>query len=112
MNSIKNHMKRAILVSVMMLFMMVLSKNGNIGLFSSITVSAAELKQNGWNYTVTEGKATITGYTGSSQNIVTPTTLGNYPVVKIDQIVVSNTPASTNGLNSVSISEGVTCIGT
>lgn len=112
MNSIKNQMKRAILVSVMMLSMMVLAKNGNIGLFSSITVSAAELTQNGWNYTVAEGKATITGYTGSSQNIVTPTTLGNYPVVKIDQIVVSNTPAYTNGLNSVTISEGVTSLGT
>ncbi len=37
----------------------------------------------GFTYTVANGNATITGYTGSSSNVVIPETIGGYPVTKV-----------------------------
>ncbi len=36
-----------------------------------------------YTYTVTDSKATITGYTGTDNNLVIPDTLGGYPVTEI-----------------------------
>ena len=58
-------------------------------------------------YIVTDGNATITGYTGAGGAISIPATLGGYPTVAIGDSVFSN-----NGsLTSVIIPDSVTSIG-
>ena len=58
-------------------------------------------------YTVSDGKATITGYSGVGGDITIPSTLGGYPVKAIGAYAFVNCEQ----LTSVSISESVTEIG-
>ncbi len=51
-----------------------------IGVLFALVPGSAVAEQDGdYTYTVTDGKATITGYTGSGGVIVIPSTLGGYP---------------------------------
>jgi hypothetical protein len=60
-----------------------------------------------YTYTVTDGEAQITGYTGAGGDIIIPGALAGYPVTSIgDQAFFGCT-----GLTSISIPQGVTSIG-
>ena len=63
--------------------------------------------ENGFEYTVTGDEATITGYTGSAENIVIPSELGGKPVTEIGIFAF----ALCDSLTEVTIPEGVTSIG-
>lgn len=75
-----------------------------------LAVSAVDTyTENGYTYTVSDGKATITKADSSVVNgaVTVPSTLGSYPVVAIgDKAFYSN-----KALTSVDIPEGVTSIG-
>jgi len=60
-----------------------------------------------FTYTVTGGKAQITGYTGAGGDVTIPSTLGGYPVISIGTGAFGNC----SGLASISIPKGVTDIG-
>jgi hypothetical protein len=71
------------------------------------TVSAVDLVEGDYTYTVSNGEATITGYTGAGGAITIPSTLGEYPTVHIGaDAFYSNT-----NLTSVTIPNSVTTIG-
>ncbi len=59
-----------------------------------------------WNYTLTDGKATITS-ASLSGDVVIPNTLGGYPVMSIGGSAFKGC----SGLTSITIPEGVTSIG-
>ncbi|MDO4544233.1 MAG: leucine-rich repeat protein [Clostridia bacterium] len=59
-----------------------------------------------YEYTVTDGKATITGYTGAGGDITIPSTLGGYPVVSIGDWAF----AWCNSLTSVTLPESLVSI--
>ena len=56
-----------------------------------------------FEYTVSNGTATITKYTGSAKNVVVPATIGGYPVVSI----VSHTFYCNQDVEVITISEGI-----
>ena len=60
-----------------------------------------------YTYTVSDGKATITGYYDPDGNVVIPSTLGGYPVTAIGDYAFQYKTSIT----SVTIPEGVTSIG-
>jgi hypothetical protein len=60
-----------------------------------------------YTYSVSNGGATVTGYSGSLGAITVPATLGSYPVVGIGDLAF----ASKSGLTSVSMPDSVTSIG-
>ena len=60
-----------------------------------------------FSYTVANGAATITGYTGSSQTVVIPGTIGGYPVTAIGNKAFY----ARNNLISITLPESVTTIG-
>ena len=73
------------------------------------TVAKAEStgnEESDYTYTVDAGYATITGYTGTDTEIVTPTTLGGYPVIEIGDAAFYDKPVST-----IIVSEGIVSIG-
>ncbi|MCX6671916.1 MAG: leucine-rich repeat protein, partial [Euryarchaeota archaeon] len=82
-----------------------------IGTFFVVTldkVSAVDLVEGDYTYTVSYGEATITGYTSAGGALTIPSTLGGYPTVHIgDSAFYSNT-----NLTSVTIPDSVTTIGT
>ncbi|MGN1120504.1 MAG: leucine-rich repeat protein [Oscillospiraceae bacterium] len=49
----------------------------------SLTASAEIFEENGFYYTVTDGNATITGYSSAESNVTIPKTLGGYTVTSI-----------------------------
>ena len=59
-----------------------------------------------WEYTVANGQATVTGYTGSESSVKIPSTLGNCPV----RVIAGNAFASNTTMKSVTIPETVTTI--
>ena len=71
------------------------------------SVSAEGFTQGAYTYTVTDGNATITKYNGAGGAVVTPTTLGGYPVTAIAACAFYENPYIT----TVEISDGVTAIG-
>lgn len=67
-----------------------------------------DVKQEGdYAYTLTDGKAEITKYTGAGDNVTIPGTLGGFPVTSIGDWVFS----AHTGITSITIPEGVTSIG-
>ena len=50
-------------------------------------ITAFAYKSGDWEYTVSGGKATITDYTGSSNYITFPSTLGGYTVESVDYLL-------------------------
>ncbi len=60
-----------------------------------------------YTYEVTDGNATITGYTGAGGDITIPSTLGGYPVTAIGTYAF----ASCTSLTKITISDSVTTIG-
>ena len=71
----------------------------------ALSVSAAS--SNGFEYSVSSNKATITGYTGAGGAITIPAKLGNYPVVAIGNKAFQYCDT----LTSVTIGSSVTSIG-
>jgi len=70
--------------------------------------SQAQAAQSGnYTYTVTQGKARITKYTGTGGVVTIPSTLGGAPVTSIGYRAFYGC----KGLTSISIPEGVTSIG-
>lgn len=63
--------------------------------------------EGGFTYTVTDGKATITGYTGSATELTIPSTLGGCPVTSIGDYAFRGRTS----LTSVTIGDSVTKIG-
>ena len=60
----------------------------------------------GYTYTVSNGEATITGYTGTGGDIVIPSTLDGNPVIAIGDSAFANN----SSITSVTIPDGVTTI--
>ncbi|MGN1421844.1 MAG: leucine-rich repeat protein [Oscillospiraceae bacterium] len=79
------------------------------GLLPSLTVtaSAEDYTEGSFTYTVTDGKATVTGYTGSEETIVIPSTLGGYAVTEIGEEAFFNNRT----VKSITVPGGVTTIG-
>ncbi len=73
---------------------------------SAVSVSAAN-SGGDYAYTVSDGKTTITDYTGSGGVITIPSTLGGYPVTSIGKSAFSGC----DSLTSVTIGDSVTSIG-
>ena len=69
--------------------------------------NAAAETSGDYTYSVTDGKATITGYTGSAATLTIPSTLGGYPVISLDK----NSFYNCYSLASVTIPSSVTSIG-
>ena len=59
-----------------------------------------------WEYTVTDGKATVTYYSGSDQNVAVPATLGIYPVTAIGNLAFYGKA----NMTSVTLPESVAAI--
>ncbi|TGE31851.1 leucine-rich repeat protein [Desulfosporosinus sp. Sb-LF] len=72
----------------------------------AITVNVAANVNPDYTYTVTDGEAQITKYTGSGGDVVIPGTLGGAPVTSIGNYAFQFCP-----LTSISIPQGVTSIG-
>ncbi len=66
----------------------------------------ADQSSGDWTYTVTEGEATVTGYTGNAAMLTIPSTLDGYPVTGIAKIAFENL----SSLTSVTIPSSVTHI--
>lgn len=60
-----------------------------------------------FSYSIVDGKAKITGYTGSASDLILPDTLGGYPVTAINYCAFRNCAS----LTRVTIPDGVTVIG-
>ena len=72
-----------------------------------ISASAAEVSEDGWEYDISAGEVTITGYTGEAEELSIPSTLGGFSVRRIaDKAFWFN-----RFLKSVKIPEGVKFIG-
>ncbi len=98
-------------------------------LFSLIPLNALAAQSGSYTYEVSNGKATITGYTGSGGAVTIPSKLGGYPVTAIGEhafdssplmsvVIPSSVTTIARGafsncfyLSSVTISSGVTSIG-
>ncbi len=68
---------------------------------------SGEMTQDGYTYTVENGKATITDYEGTNSQVTLPSELGGYPVERIGQGAFSDRTE----MMTVEIPEGVTEIG-
>jgi len=71
----------------------------------SSQVQAAQ--EGDYNYTVTDNKATITGYTGDGGVVTIPSTLGGYPVASIGEYAF----VDCSNLTGISFPQGLTSIG-
>ena len=68
---------------------------------------AGAAQEEDYSYTVTDGKATITNYSGSGGDVTIPSTLGGATVTNIGQYAFQ----CCYSLTSVTIPQGVTSIG-
>lgn len=73
----------------------------------AIALSAFAQTENGFSYTVADGEASITAYTGGACELVLPDTLGGYPVTSIGVCAFRDC----RSLTSVTIPDGVARIG-
>lgn len=74
-----------------------------LSLLCMIAVSAAAQAEDGFSYSISDGEATITAYTGSAAELILPDTLGGYPVTVIGVCAFRDCSA----LTRVVIPEGV-----
>jgi hypothetical protein len=74
-------------------------------------ISAEDLVEGNYKYTVNNGEATVTGYTGAGGAITIPSTLGGYPTVAIGNGTFLWYAPSRDYITSVIIPDGVTTIG-
>ncbi len=74
---------------------------------SILAMTALADTEGDWEYSVENGEATITAYTGSGGDIVIPSALGGYPVTSL----ASHLFSSRSELKSVVIPDSVTYIG-
>lgn len=88
--------------AIVLIVMMSLS-----GLVIVATDNVAALQDGDYTYTVSDGKATITGYTGAGGDITIPSTLGGYPTVFIESSVFNGCTS----LTSVTIPDSVISLG-
>ncbi|MGN1442576.1 MAG: leucine-rich repeat domain-containing protein, partial [Acutalibacteraceae bacterium] len=110
----KKHILKRVVACVLVVLMAVTAvpMSGFVGLelpkwSEMFATRASAFSENGYTYTVTDGKATITGCDDSvSGNVVIPDTLGGYPVTSIG---VSAFEACTD-LANITIQSGVTNI--
>ena len=70
---------------------------------SDYIIKAETSSENDFEYTVSKGKATITKYTGTAQNVTVPSKIGGYPVKEIATYAFYETP----GMKSLTFSEGI-----
>lgn len=68
--------------------------------------TSEEQVEGDYSYTVNNGCATITAYNGTEENVVTPMTLGGYPVTEIGEYAFSE-----RIFKEITLSEGITVIG-
>lgn len=79
-----------------------------LGVTAAATPKASAETYNGYSYTVTNGLATITGYTGSDTNLVIPSTVGDGVVV--DAIGEKAFQGKTS-IKSVTLPSGLSTVG-
>ena len=72
-----------------------------------LPATAEAATEGNYTYSVTDGKATVTGYTGEDSEVIIPSTLGGYPVTAIGNSAFSECYEPI----SVVIPEGVVTIG-
>ncbi|MBR3795899.1 MAG: leucine-rich repeat domain-containing protein [Clostridia bacterium] len=75
-------------------------------LFLPASLVQADVEED-FAYSVNEGRATITAYTGSADTLTVPDTLGGYPVTAIRYCAFRNCTA----LSAVTLPDGITSIG-
>ncbi len=76
-------------------------------LTAALPTTASAFTEGDWTYTVADGKATVTGYTGSGTTVTIPASLGGYPVTAVGRRAFDRCIY----LTDVTIPEGVTSIG-
>lgn len=72
----------------------------------ALKANAAEYTENGWKYTVSNGKATVVGIQSPSLSLTVPSTLGGYPVTTIG----SRAFEKQTGMTGITIPDSVTTI--
>jgi uncharacterized repeat protein (TIGR02543 family) len=75
-------------------------------IFSVLPIKALAETPGDYEYTVSDGKATIIGYSGNATNLIIPAMLGGYPVT----VIGDNAFSRCEGLVSVTIPVGVISI--
>lgn len=88
-------------LSLILSFLMIVS------VLSTLPLSAFAYTEGDFAYSVSAGKATITGYNGTAEKLEIPSTLGEKPVVAIGDSVFD----ANQSLKKVIIPEGITKIG-
>ncbi len=75
--------------------------------FSPFTVLSADIQTEGdYEYTITDGEATVANYLGNDEHVTVPSTLGGYPVTAVGEDAFANNST----IISVSLPSGITSI--
>lgn len=98
-------MKRKFLALLMVILLVIPSIEGLSSTIANSRTSAV-LNEKGFNYTVWNGSAAVSGYTGTGGAVVIPSTLGNYSVTAIWESAFENK----NKITSITIPDGVKTI--
>jgi hypothetical protein len=102
---VKGNMKKMIFeVFVCMLLI------GTFFVVTSDIVSAEDLVEGDYKYTLSNGEATLTGYTGTGGAITIPSTLGGYPTVALGKNAFYGSEHH-DDITSITIPNSVTTIG-